>query len=165
MDDRLGTRHTAQLQRAVCGYSPAPQPDHHPTDNGVSMAFNFITHLDLAIGPTGPCVTGTITPQTATDWAVMIDEVVSPTVAGWTTESGYIHKQLSSAAPFSLTYTKSNTGVPFNEYANVLATFPTTGVVSVAQQIGNISGGVGVGTYTFPIGPPAAVTAGNTILV
>ena len=131
------------------------------------MAFNFVPNTGTTFWPGGTFVSGTIAPAAATDWAIMVTEGSGPVIAGWTTESGYIHKQLSSAAPFSLSYPSIPIDTPVDPFANILAAFPTTGAVSVAQQIGNVSGFVGAGTYTFPnSGPPTkTVTAGNSIFV
>jgi hypothetical protein len=130
------------------------------------VAFNFISKL----GASTSAITGTITPVTPTDWAIIAANTGGPTIAGWTATSTYSFQQLASAAPFFASYSNPSFGVPDHEYANILATFPTKGVVSIAQDMGSQSGGLGAGTYLFPgppggSGPPATTTAGNAILV
>src|SRR5208337_3283231 len=99
------------------------------------------------VGMTGtsepPSPTGTLTPATSTDFAVIVTNNGSLIpAAGWSDHSfGDVWtKQLSSNAPVSF----ADLGIfsdGLGTWANVLASFSTTGTVAVLQTISFGSGG------------------------
>jgi len=143
------------------------------TDHDANISFSetetSAVNAETNVGTGTAQQTSPIIPVSPTDFAVIVTSVSTlPGPVGWSNPSSCVYtKQLSSGLPFSVTDLLGGQfqGTPEDEWANVIATFPTIGPVSQLQTkafspVGSVSGPT-TSTMSFD----ASVTQGSTLLV